>query len=149
MSNRCIDTTGYTSEKELLEVASKSEHFLYDIKVMDDEKHKLHTGVGNKQILKNLQLLATTTVDINIRIPLIRGVNDDLENIKQTAEFINTLEKPPIMVNILPYHNIAQKKYEKLGRLEKFVKMEEPEQQIQQKIIKHFEFYGIKAIIGG
>ena len=116
---------------------------------MDDEKHKLHTGVGNKQILKNLELLATTDVDINIRIPLIKGVNDDLENIKQTAEFINTLEKPPIMVNILPYHNIAQKKYEKLGRLEKFVKMEEPEQQIQQKIIKQFEFYGIKAIIGG
>ena len=76
-------------------------------------------------------------------------MNDDLENIKQTAEFINKLEKPPIMVNILPYHNIAQKKYEKLGKLEKFVKMEEPEQQIQQKIIKQFKSYGIKAIIGG
>ena len=147
--HRCIDTTGYTSEKKLLEVASKCEHFLYDIKVMDDEKHKKYTGVSNTQILKNLELLGKTNVDINIRIPLIKDLNDDLENIKRTAEFINTLEKPPIMVNILPYHNIAQKKYEKLGRANKFVKMEEPQVQIQQKIIKQFEFYGIKAIIGG
>jgi len=107
---------------------------------MDDEKHKLHTGVGNKQILKNLQLLATTTVDINIRIPLIRGVNDDLENIKQTAEFINTLEKPPIMVNILPYHNIAQKKYEKLGRLEKFVKWKSQSNRYSKKLLNILSF---------
>ena len=88
-------------------------------------------------------------VNINIRIPLIKDVNDDLENIKQTAKFINTLKKPPVLVNILPYHNVAQKKYEKLGKLEKFVPMEEPQDELQKKIIKEFELYGIKAIIGG
>jgi len=147
--HRCIDTTGYTTETKILEIASKCEHFLYDLKVMDEEKHKKFTGVSNTQILKNLQLLAKTDVDINIRIPLIKNVNDDMENIKKTAEFINTLEKPPIMVNILPYHNIAQKKYEKLGRLENFIKMEEPNIQTQKRVIEQFEFYGIKAIIGG
>ena len=147
--HRCVDTTGYTTEKKLLEVASKCEHFLYDLKVMDDEKHKFHTLVSNVQILKNLQLLSTTDANINIRIPLIKDVNDDLENIKQTAEFIHTLKKPPILVNILPYHNIAKKKYEKLGRLERFVPMEEPQNELQKKIVEQFEFYGIKAIIGG
>lgn len=147
--HRCIDTTGYTSEKKLLEVASKCEHFLYDLKVMDDKKHKKYTGVSNVQILKNLTLLSQTGADINIRIPLIKDVNDDIDNIKKTAEFIKTLQKPPIMVNLLPYHNIAQKKYEKLGRKEKFIKMEEPKSNHQKKIIKLFESYGIKAIIGG
>lgn len=147
--HRCIDTTGYTSEKKLLEVASKCEHFLYDIKVMDDEKHKKYTGVSNVQILKNLELLAKTNVNINIRIPLIQGVNDDYKNIIETAKFILTLKKTPIMVNILPYHNIAQKKYEKLGKKSSFVKMEEPDIPTQKEIIKIFESYGIKAIIGG
>ncbi len=147
--HRCVDTTGFTSAKKLLEVASRCEHFLYDLKVMDDEKHKQYTGVSNTQILSNLQLLASTDVNINIRIPLIKGVNDDDENIHQTALFINTLHKKPLMVNILPYHSIAQKKYEKLGRIEKFIKMEEPDVACQKRVISLFESHGVKAMIGG
>ena len=147
--HRCVDTTGFTSAKKLLEVASRCEHFLYDLKLMDDAKHKQYTGVSNVQILSNLQLLASTDVNINIRIPLIKGVNDDDENIHQTALFINALHKKPLMVNILPYHSIAQKKYEKLGRIEKFIKMEEPDIACQKRVINLFESHGIKAMIGG
>ena len=32
--HRCIDTSGYADKKVLLEVASKSEHFLYDLKIL-------------------------------------------------------------------------------------------------------------------
>ncbi|MDD3343970.1 MAG: glycyl-radical enzyme activating protein [Sulfurospirillaceae bacterium] len=147
--HRCIDTTGFTTPQKLLEVASLCEHFLYDLKVMDDAKHKQYTGVSNAQILSNLQLLATTNVNINIRIPLISGVNDDDENIHQTAQFIKSLKKALVMVNILPYHNIAQKKYEKLGKISHFIKMEEPDKMRQKKIIELFNSYGIDAVIGG
>ena len=147
--HRCIDTTGYTTENKILEIAKNCEHFLYDLKIMDDEKHKRFTGVSNSQILKNLQLLSRLDVDINIRIPLIKGVNEDEENITKTAKFIKSLKKPPLLVNILPYHSIAQKKYEKLGRLHEFVKLEEPTKKEQQRVIDIFDSYGIKAIIGG
>jgi pyruvate formate lyase activating enzyme len=53
------------------------------------------------------------------------------------------------MVNILPYHNIAQKKYEKLGRIQDFVKFEEPDKKTQQRVLDIFDSYGIKAMIGG
>lgn len=147
--HRCIDTTGFTSEKILLEVAQHCEHFLYDLKMMDDEKHKLYTSVSNKKILYNLKLLAKQNVRINIRIPLIKDVNDDDENIHKTAQFIKTLENTPAIINILPYHNIAQKKYEKLGSIERFVKLQEPEAIRQQEVLDIFKSYDLHAIIGG
>jgi len=147
--HRCVDTSGFASKKVLLEVASKSEHFLYDLKMMDDKKHKEWTGVSNKNILENLQLLAETGTPINIRIPLIKGVNDDTKNIHASAKFITTLKSKSLMVNILPFHNIADKKYKKLGIQYNKGKMDEPEIKRQDEILEIFKSYGIKCEIGG
>ncbi len=45
--HRTIDTSGLTSTQNLLEVAKRTDLFLYDLKLMDSEKHKHWTGVGN------------------------------------------------------------------------------------------------------
>ncbi len=45
--HRTIDTSGLTSTQNLLEVAKRTDLFLYDLKLMDSEKHKQWTGVGN------------------------------------------------------------------------------------------------------
>ena len=51
---------------------------------------------------------------IIIRIPVIPGINDDAENLKQTGEFLASLtNNPPI--ELLPYHSIAEGKYTGLG----------------------------------
>ena len=75
--HRCVDTTGFANTEILLKVAEKTEHFLYDLKMMDSEKHKKYTGVPNEKILENLKALSATGAKIDIRIPLIHGVNDD------------------------------------------------------------------------
>lgn len=147
--HRVVDTSGFAKKETLLEVAKRTEHFLYDLKMMDDEKHKEYTGVGNEQILENLKSLAETGASINIRIPLIKGVNDDQKNIMKTATFISSLAGDKKKINILPYHNIAAKKYEKLGGKYNENGMEEPSEEEQQKIISTFESYGLEAVIGG
>ena len=147
--HRCIDTSGFANSKVLLEVASKSEHFLYDLKMMDDKKHKEWTGVSNKNILENLKILAETGTPINIRIPLIKGVNDDEKNIHDSAKFIAALNGKSLVVNILPFHNIAEKKYEKLGIQYNKGNMDEPEIKRQNEILEIFKSYGIKCEIGG
>ena len=147
--HRCIDTSGFANSKVLLEVASKSEHFLYDLKMMDDKKHKEWTGVSNKNILENLKILAETGTPINIRIPLIKGVNDDEKNIHDSAKFIAALNGKSLVVNILPFHNIAEKKYEKLGIQYNKGNMDEPEIKRQNEILEIFKSYGIKSEIGG
>lgn len=147
--HRCVDTTGFAATEVLMKVAKKTEYFLYDLKMMDSAKHKKYTGVANEGILKNLQTLAASGAEINIRIPLIKGVNDDEENIQQSAAFIASLAGDKKQVNILPYHNIAAKKYEKLGQIYNQGIMAEPEEVRQQYVIDVFESYGIKTIIGG
>jgi len=147
--HRVVDTSGFAKKETILEVAKRTEHFLYDLKMMNNEKHKEYTGVGNEQILKNLVALSETGASINIRIPLIKGVNDDDENIENTAEFISKLSGDKKKINILPYHNIAAKKYEKLGGNYDENGMEEPSEDEQEQIIETFRTYGLEAVIGG
>ncbi len=147
--HRCIDTSGFADKKVLLEVASKTEHFLYDLKMMDDKKHKKWTSVSNKKILENLTVLAETGVGMNIRIPLIKGVNDDDENIHESAKFIAALKDNSPIVNILPFHNIAENKYKKLGLVYNKDKMDEPDIKRQNEILDIFKSYNLRAVIGG
>lgn len=147
--HRVVDTSGFAKKETLLKVATRTEHFLYDLKMMDTEKHKKYTAVGNEQILENLIALAETGASINIRIPLIKGVNDDNDNIEKTASFIAKLAGEKKKINILPYHNIAAKKYEKLGEQYDEDGMAEPTLDEQQKIIETFKSYGLEAVIGG
>ncbi len=147
--HRCIDTSGFADKKVLLEVASKTEHFLYDLKMMDDKKHKKWTSVSNKKILENLTILAETGVGMNIRIPLIKGVNDDDENIHESAKFIAALKDNSPIVNILPFHNIAENKYKKLGLVYNKDKMDEPDIKRQNEILDIFKSYNLRAVIGG
>ena len=147
--HRTVDTSGMTSKSILLEVAKRTDHWLYDLKCMDSDTHLKWTGVRNENILANLKTLAATGASINIRIPLIDGVNADDQNIIETARFISALEGPPKQVNILPYHKIAENKYIKLGREINLEGMAEPTPERQQEIVKLFESHGLEVIVGG
>lgn len=147
--HRVLDTTGSSPTETLLKVAKRTELFLYDLKSMDPVIHKKYTGSSNQQILHNLKALAETGADIIVRIPLIDGVNADEDNMEKTAAFVAGLagEKKP--VNLLPYHGIAAKKYEKLGGVYDAGEMSEPSEEQQQKAIEIFKAHGLEASIGG
>ncbi len=147
--HRTVDTTGLTKKETLLEVAERTDHFLYDLKMMNSERHRKWTGVGNEKILENLQLLAETGASINIRIPLVKGVNDDDENIEQTAVFVAGLAGEKKSVNILPYHNIMANKYHKLAEDFSSANMSEPTSLELSAVISKFAAFGLKATIGG
>ncbi|MFA5327834.1 MAG: glycyl-radical enzyme activating protein [Prolixibacteraceae bacterium] len=147
--HRAVDTAGMIKTEILLEVAKRTDLFLFDLKMMDLEKHRKWIGVPNEKILENLKILAETGADINIRIPLIGGVNDDEENLTETAKFIAALSGEKKEVNLLPYHKIAQTKYQKLGRAEAFRLLEEPTKEAQMRALEIFQEYGLKASIGG
>jgi len=147
--HRTVDTSGFTSKSILLEVAKRTDHWLYDLKSMDSDIHLKWTGVRNEKILENLVLLAKTGASINVRIPLIEGVNADDANIIATAQFVRALDGDRKQVNILPYHKIAENKYEKLGRQINLDGMSEPSVARQQEIVKIFESHGLEAMVGG
>jgi len=109
-----VDTCGHVSTETLLAVAERSDLILYDLKVMDDTKHRLTVGVGNERIHQNLKALAAGGHDVWIRVPVIPGLTDDEENLTAVAEFAAGLGRP-FPVHLLPYHAIGGDKYGRLG----------------------------------
>jgi pyruvate formate lyase activating enzyme len=109
-----VDTSGYATWEVLNSILDYVDLFLFDLKMMDDERHIRYTGVSNRLILSNLKQLAEAGSAIYIRIPLIPGINDDEENLRQSGEFIRTL--PNISgVELMGYHDLAAAKYAALG----------------------------------
>lgn len=149
MYHRVVDTTAFSKLETVLEVAKYTELFLIDLKVMDAENHKKFTGVSNKKILSNVVELAKTNCEIIFRIPLIKGVNTSEENIVQTALFINSLKGNRRVINILPYHNIAQNKLLKLGNSTNFITFKTPTTIEIKEVVSMFNKYGITATLGG
>lgn len=147
--HRAVDTTGLSKAETLLEVAKRTDLFLYDLKLMDPEKHRRFTGVGNERILENLMILAATDANINIRIPLIKGVNADEENIRRSARFVSSLPGPRRIVSLLPYHAIAAHKYAKLGQEFADRGMEEPTPDDIAMAVRVFGEYDLEASVGG
>ncbi len=147
--HRVVDTTAFSSLETIVEVADNTELFLIDLKIMDNASHKKHTGVSNKKIHRNIIEIAKKEVDIIFRMPVIFGVNTADENTIATAEFMNSLEGNRDVINLLPYHSIAENKYKKLGDLGGFTSFEEPTDLQLSNMISVFNKYGIKASVGG
>ena len=143
-----VDTSGYGAEETIKDIVPYVDLFLYDLKSMDDSIHKKYMGVSNKLILENLKLIGELGGNIFIRIPLIPGVNDSREQLQSFISFIKNL-KGILQVNILPYHNISQEKYNRLKREYQCEDIKEPTTEELDEIKLIFESAGFKTVIGG
>jgi len=74
-------------------------------------------------------------------------VNDDIENMTETARFVSALAGPKKIVNLLPYHKIAMSKYEKLGRPDNFRLLDEPTKESRLRAVAIFREHGVEAVI--
>ncbi len=147
--HRTVDTCGFITEEVLLDIATRTDLFLYDLKLMDAQKHREYTGQDNGLILRNLTALAATGANIQIRIPLISGVNADFANLTATAKFVSGLAGEKKGVNLLPYHDIATHKYQKLGERYLADTLCEPDETALQEAVDCFAAYGLSATVGG
>ena len=143
--HRTVDTSGLASGQTLLEIARRTDLFLYDLKLMDAKKHKHWTGASNRRILQNLQMLAGSGAEIQIRIPLIVGVNADEKNIDETAAFIAALPGPRKEIRLLPYHDVAGGKFAKLGEQYESGPFCAPDATVMSRILEQFAARGLEA----
>ncbi len=146
--HRTVDTCGLVRTDDLLRVAQDTELFLYDLKVMDPRQHECYTGASNERILANLQALAQTGACINIRIPLIEGVNTDRTNLEQIGAFVAALPGEQ-SVNLLPFHEAAAQKYLKLNLAYDLDGMGEPSEVTVTRAAACLEGYDLCVRVGG
>lgn len=109
-----IETCGYFEFDEVKDILQKMDLIFYDIKHMDSKKHLEFTGVPNESILENIVKTAQLSVPMVVRIPVIHGVNTDMDNMKRTFAFVKE-SIPGARLELLPYHTFGESKYEQLG----------------------------------
>jgi len=148
--HRTVDTTLYAKTEAVKNIISKTDLFLVDLKHMDPAKHKEFCGVSNELILSNLRTIADIGADFIIRIPLIEGINTDAKNITESAKHLSSLPWKRKLVDLLPYHEIAAGKHEKMGAIynPKQIPMTAPTPERLQQCIKIFNDFNIEATVG-
>ena len=141
-----LDTTGFASWETLARTLPYTDLYLYDLKHMDSEKHRQIIGVPNETILDNAKRLASAGKKLQVRIPVIPMFNNDVENIRETAEFIKGLGDAVTVVQLLPYHNLGVTKYLRIS--DKPVAEATPPSDAQmQKLKGVMEEYGLPVTI--
>lgn len=107
--------------------------FIIDIKTMDNVIHKSAVGVTNDLIINNIKKLDYLGKEIWIRTPIIPGVNNNVESIKNIGKFVNKL-KNVTKVELIPFHKLAINKYESLGMKYTAASLEPPSEQLMEKL---------------
>jgi pyruvate formate lyase activating enzyme len=144
-----VDTCGYVDWEILSGISKYADLFLYDLKLIDDQKHQKYTGVSNQTILENLKKLSGNGQPLIVRFPLVPGINDDDGDIQKMGEFVSSLDKVK-KLSILPYHKGGS---EKLNRLlvsaTSTFKGQSPSPERVCEITRKLEGFGLEVQIGG
>lgn len=142
-----IDTCGHAPFANFEKVMPYVDTFLYDIKHMDNDIHKDLTGQDNDLVLGNLRKLSDLGAKINIRMPLVEGLNSTDEHIDKVIEFLKSINISKI--NLLPYHNTGKSKYSRLDMTYEGDHYEAPSSQRLEELEQRFRKNNLIAKIGG
>ena len=141
-----LDTCGLVDPALLTEAAALTDLILYDLKAMDTAVHREWTGAGNQRILANLKMLDRLEVAVWIRLPLIPGVNDDARNLDAMITWLSATRFRRL--SILPYHRIAEAKYQRLGLPNRMAGVDAPAPARLAEIVARFTAAGFDLRLG-
>jgi pyruvate formate lyase activating enzyme len=143
-----IDTSGCVAPPFIDAVSELADLFLYDIKALDDTKHRSFTGVSNALILENLRWLVRHHKQVVVRVPIIPTVNDDLAEIRKIGKFLSDLGGID-EVHVLPYHKSGVDKYRRLGQEYSMQYADQPSAESLGMIAAELVEYVPRVLIGG
>ncbi|MCQ2913796.1 MAG: 4-hydroxyphenylacetate decarboxylase activase [Alphaproteobacteria bacterium] len=116
MIHTAVETSANIPSEKFWNLMQYINFAFVDVKNMDDEKHKLGTGVSNKQTLSNISMLKEKKWKgrLVLRYPVIANFNDSIENAQKIIKFMK--QNNLFEINILKFHRLGQSKWEQLGQ---------------------------------
>ncbi|MDI6857433.1 MAG: glycyl-radical enzyme activating protein [Dehalococcoidia bacterium] len=111
-----LDTCGGVSWRRLAPLVELADLVLYDLKIMDEDRHQRHTGIPLDLVLENARRIAAAGKPMWVRTPVIPGYTDDDENIRRVARFIRDELPTAGRYDLLAFNNTCAGKYQRLGR---------------------------------
>lgn len=138
-----LDTSGYLINEKVKEVLEYTDLVLLDIKHINKEKYKVLTSVNLDNTLKFIEYLKERKKPIWIRYVLVPGYSDDENDLEEWAKFVSTYSSVVKRVDILPFHQMAVYKWEKVEREYKLKDTPTPTKEQIKKAEKIFRKYNL------
>ena len=144
-----LDTAGLITWEKLQKAINSMNMVLFDIKAYDSGLHRKYTGAGNELILENIKKTAAKNKELIIRMVIVPGMNDNMEDIKKRISFIKELGSAVKQIDILKYHNLGEGKYKSLGMIYSVPKDLYREEGFWKKVKEMASETGVKVTIDG
>jgi len=139
-----LDTTGCVPPPAFNSIVDKIDLFLYDLKILNEKDHIKYTGMSNKYTLENLETLSRRRKNVIVRFPMIPGITDTEENIREISVFVSGLNGIRGL-DVLPYYKTAAPKYARLKIENRMTGVKPPSGERVKAVITKFESYGLKV----
>lgn len=143
-----VDTCGHAPWEVVDRIRPLVDLFLYDVKAVDEARHREFTGVSNALILANLRRLAELGHEVVLRVPLVPGANDDEASIDALGALATSLARR-YPVTLLPYHEIGIDKYRRLGKVYRLEGVRAPTAERMAELAARLARLGLQVRIGG
>jgi pyruvate formate lyase activating enzyme len=140
-----VDTCGAAAPYAIERVAELADLILYDLKHVDDERHRRITGSSNREILDNLRLLVRLQAAVRVRFPLVPGVNDDAAHVSRLAELVASMGLTD--VDVLPYRRVSSSAYGALGRTAPSAGVADAGPEVVENAVRVMEERGLRASV--
>lgn len=144
-----LDTAGLITWEKLEKAINSMNMVLFDIKAYDSRLHRKYTGAGNELILENIKKTADKNKELIIRMVIVPGMNDNMEDIKKRISFIKELGSAVKQIDILKYHNLGEGKYKSLGMIYSVPKDLYREESFWKKVKEMASETGVKVTVDG
>ncbi len=108
-----IETNG--SHPRLPELFPYLDQIMMDCKHWDPKQHQAYTGVSLDAVWKNTQAAAQSGKQLDIRIPLIGGVNDRETDMQNFVKKLQEINNEHVTVEVLKYHEFGKSKWADCG----------------------------------
>ena len=142
-----LETCGFFKSDLLGALLEVTDLFLFDLKEIDDLRHKETTGVSNERILANLRALLERagTERVTVRVPVIPGANADDASIDRLIAFLGEVgyDRP---VHLMPYNAMARTKWEKIGRGDEYRPFEPLTDEALEAMAARFAAAGLETV---
>jgi pyruvate formate lyase activating enzyme len=143
----CVQTSGAVASSTMLAVLPLVDLFQFDLKHVDEARHREWTGAGTSRIHQNARLLVEKGANVQFRMPVLPGLNDDLEHLEKLASFLGELGVKAL--RLVPYHRHYLAKYEALGRVSRVAEWKAPSGADLARIGGRMNELGIQVAVDG
>lgn len=140
-----IETALHAPRQIIKDVLCKADEIICDLKIMNDKQHTSLIGVSNKTILGNLSFLLKSGKPVLVRMPLIPSINNDEDNLKAVGAFLSAGGQK-VHMELLPYHRMAQSKYDRLKKTYQMKNILPPTQEEMDQAIKELKKFNITMV---